>query len=64
MEPGATRRINQRPGRGQGSVPSARGLEAIRESPYWRFRTDDAIHREQIELVLAENRELHTEFND
>lgn len=42
----------------------AAGLEAIRESVYWRFLTDDAIHREQIELVLAENRELHTEFND
>jgi len=42
----------------------AAGLEQVRAAVYWRFLTDEGIHREQIELVLAENRELHTEFND
>jgi hypothetical protein len=42
----------------------ARGLKEIADAIYWRFLTDAAIHREQLELLLEENRELHYEFND
>jgi hypothetical protein len=42
----------------------ALGLETLRECLYWRYLSDETIHREQIELVLDENRELHYEFND
>ncbi len=39
-------------------------LEEVASAIYWRYLSDEAIHREQIELVLEENRELHFEFND
>ncbi len=42
----------------------ARGLKEASDAIYWRFLTDEAIHREQLELLLEENRELHYEFND
>jgi hypothetical protein len=40
------------------------GLKEVADAIYWRFLTDEAIHREQLELLLEENRELHYEFND
>jgi hypothetical protein len=40
------------------------GLDALTESLYWRYLSDETIHREQVEMVLDENRELHYEFND
>jgi hypothetical protein len=42
----------------------ARGMKAVADAIYWRFLTDEAIHREQLELLLEDNRELHYEFND
>ncbi len=42
----------------------ARGHKEIADAIYWRFLADGAIHREQLELLLEENRELHYEFND
>ena len=42
----------------------ALGLKALRECIYWRYLSDETIHKEQVELVLDENRELHFEFND
>lgn len=42
----------------------AHGLEDLASALYWRYLSDEAIHREQVELVLDENRELHFEFND
>lgn len=42
----------------------ASGMEQIAESLFWRFLSDETIHREHIELVLDENQELHFEFND
>lgn len=42
----------------------AQGLEELAKAIYWRFLTDDAIHRDQLVQVLDENRELHYEFND
>jgi hypothetical protein len=42
----------------------ARGMKEVSDAIYWRFLTDEAIHREQLELLLEENRELHYEFND
>jgi len=42
----------------------ALGLEDLASSLYWRYLSDEAIHREQVELLLDENRELHFEFND
>ena len=42
----------------------AKGLDALTEALYWRYLSDETIHREQVELVLDENRELYTEFND
>jgi hypothetical protein len=42
----------------------ALGLETLKEVIYWRFLSDETIHREQVELLLDENRELHFEFND
>ncbi len=42
----------------------SRGLKETADAIYWRFLTDEAIHREQLELLLEENRELHYEFND
>ncbi len=40
------------------------GLKEAADAIYWRFLTDEAIHREQLELLLEDNRELHYEFND
>ncbi|HJV49297.1 MAG TPA: hypothetical protein VJ549_08495 [Geothrix sp.] len=40
------------------------GLKEVADAIYWRFLTDEAIHREQLELLIEENRELHYEFND
>ncbi|HJW32533.1 MAG TPA: hypothetical protein VJ505_04120 [Holophagaceae bacterium] len=42
----------------------AQGFEELANAIYWRFLTDDAIHRDQLVQVLDENRELHYEFND
>ncbi|HJV21684.1 MAG TPA: hypothetical protein VJ570_03255 [Holophagaceae bacterium] len=42
----------------------AQGLEELANAVYWRFLTDDAIHRDHLVQVLDENRELHYEFND
>ena len=42
----------------------AEGLEEVARSIYWRYLSDAAIHRERLEQVLDENRELHFEFND
>ena len=42
----------------------SRGLKEVADAIYWRFLSDEAIHREQLELLLEENRELHYEFND
>lgn len=42
----------------------SRGLEEVAGAIFWRFLTDEAIHREQLELLIEENRELHFEFND
>lgn len=42
----------------------ARGFKEVAGAIFWRFLTDRAIHREQLELLLEENRELHYEFND
>ncbi len=40
------------------------GLKEVSDAIYWRFLTDEAIHREQLEMLLEDNRELHYEFND
>jgi hypothetical protein len=40
------------------------GLKEVTDAIYWRFLTDEAIHREQLEMLLEDNRELHYEFND
>lgn len=42
----------------------ARGSKEVADAIFWRFLTDEAIHREQLELLLEESRELHYEFND
>ena len=42
----------------------ARGFEALAEHVFWRFLSDETVHKERIEWVLDENRELHYEFND
>ena len=42
----------------------AQGREELAGALYWRFLTDVVIHKEQVELLLEENRELHYEFND
>jgi hypothetical protein len=39
-------------------------MKEVADAIYWRFLNDAAIHREQLELLLEENRELHFEFND
>ena len=39
-------------------------LDALRECIYWRYLSDETIHKEQVELALDENRELHFEYND
>ena len=43
---------------------SAAGLERLAELLHWGYLFDDTIHREQLQWVLDENRELHFEFND
>lgn len=40
------------------------GLKEVADAIFWRFLADEAIHREQLELLIEENRELHYEFND
>jgi len=40
------------------------GLEPVTEAIFWRFLSDEAIHKEELELALDDNRELHYEFND
>ena len=42
----------------------AQGFEILAEAVFWRFLSDETIHKERIEGVLDENRELHYEFND
>ena len=42
----------------------ARGLESLGEALYWRYLSDETVHREHVELILDEDRELHAEFND
>ncbi|MBP1626659.1 MAG: hypothetical protein H6Q00_1134 [Holophagaceae bacterium] len=42
----------------------ARGLGALAETLYWRYLSDEIVHREHVELILDEDRELHIEFND
>jgi len=42
----------------------ARGLDLLAESLYWRYLSDEIVHRENVELILDEDRELHVEFND
>ena len=39
-------------------------LEELASSVYWRYLSDETIHRDQLELILGENNELHYEFND
>ena len=42
----------------------AQGLNDLADALLWRYLSDPTIHREQLELLLDENRELHFEFND
>ncbi|MBI3131671.1 MAG: hypothetical protein HYZ13_10125 [Acidobacteria bacterium] len=42
----------------------AAGLHELADAIYWRFLIDEPIHKEQLELLIEENRELHFEFND
>ena len=42
----------------------ASGLDRLAELLHWSYLFDDTIHREQLQWVLDENRELHFEFND
>ncbi len=42
----------------------AAGRSELADAIYWRFLMDDAIHKEQLEMMVEENRELHFEFND
>jgi len=42
----------------------ATGRQELAELLHWSYLFDDTIHREQLEWVLDENRELHFEFND
>lgn len=42
----------------------SQGLKEVADAIFWRFLADEAIHREQLELLLEDNRELHYEFND
>ena len=50
----------------EGLIREARalGLAQLADALYWRYLSDEAIHKEQLEMVLDENRELHFEFND
>ena len=40
------------------------GHEALAEAIFWHHLSDEAIHREQLELVLDDSRELNFEFNE
>ncbi len=40
------------------------GHEALAEALFWHYLSDETIHREQLELVLDDNRELNFEFNE
>lgn len=42
----------------------ATGCDRLAELLHWSYLYDDTIHREQLEWVLDENRQLHFEFND
>lgn len=42
----------------------ASGLTSLADAIRFRFLSDPALHREELELVLDETRELHYEFND
>jgi hypothetical protein len=42
----------------------ASGFDRLAELLHWSYLFDDTIHREQLQWVLDENRELHFEFND
>lgn len=42
----------------------ASGKSDLADAVFWRFLTDEAIHKEQLEVLVEENRELHFEFND
>jgi hypothetical protein len=41
-----------------------RGHEKLAEMIHGEYLIDPAVHRAQIERILTDNRELHTEFND
>jgi len=40
------------------------GFDALAEAIFWHYLSDEAIHREQLEMVLEDNRELNFEFNE
>jgi hypothetical protein len=40
------------------------GFEALAEAVFWHYLSDEQIHREQLEMVLDDNRELNFEFNE
>ena len=40
------------------------GYEALAEAIFWHYLSDEQIHREQLEMVLGDNRELNFEFNE
>jgi hypothetical protein len=40
------------------------GYEALAEAIFWHYLSDEQIHREQLEMVLGNNRELNFEFNE
>lgn len=42
----------------------AHQLDELADALLWRYLSDATIHREHLELLLDENRELHFEFND
>lgn len=42
----------------------AKNHQELSKAVYFRFLTDEAIHREQLEIIFDENDELYHEFND
>ena len=42
----------------------AAALDDLADALLWRYLSDPTLHREHLELLLDENRELHYEFND
>ncbi len=40
------------------------GLQTLSQAIFWRYLSDAQVHRERLEVLLEENRELHFEFND